>query len=144
MSKLTKITTPVRIKDIDRKWHLIDLKNKILGRAVSEIAILLQGKNKRDYVPYIDCGDYVVVINAGKVKISGKKIFSKTYSRYSGFPGGLKIKKYNELIQQNPNYIVKHAVSGMLPKNKLSKKRLLRLFVFNGEKHDFEDKFLNK
>jgi large subunit ribosomal protein L13 len=144
MSKQTKMTPVLKEKDIKRNWHLVDLKNKILGRAVSDIAIILQGKNKRDYSPNLDCGDYVVAVNSKKIKISGKKADSKMYTSYSGYPGGLKIRKFNEIKTVNPNYIIKHAVNGMLPKNKLAKKRISRLYIFEDEKHNFAEKFNSK
>ena len=143
MVTITKTTKSLKIKDIKRNWHLIDLKGKILGRVATEIAVFLQGKHKRDNVPYIDCGDFVVAINCAKVKVSGKKTISKKYTKYTGYPGGLKIKKYNELIIKDPKYIIRHAVLGMLPNNKLRKKRIARLYIFKDEKHNLESKFSN-
>ena len=104
----------------------------------------MQGKHKRDFSPNLDSGDYVVVINAKKAKVSGKKAKSKVYTRYSGYPGGLKKETFSGLIERRPEEVVKHAVSGMLPKNKLRDKRLARLYVFGDEKHKFSDKFESK
>ncbi len=143
MKTLTKQTKSLKEKEIKREWHLIDASGKILGRLASEIAFFLQGKNKVNYTYNIDGGDYVVVINAKKIILSGKKAKNKTYTRYSGYPGGLKILKYADLFNKNIDFIIKHAVSGMLPKNKFRNKRLKRLFIFEDEKHSFSDKFLN-
>jgi len=143
MVNLTISTKPVKAKEIKRDWHLIDASSKILGRLAPEIVKVLQGKHKRNYVPYLDMGDYVVVINAKKVIVSGKKADQKIYTRYSGYPGGLKEISFNKLLEEKPEEIVKRAVSGMLPKNKLRKKRLTRLYVFADENHPFADKFKN-
>jgi len=143
MVNLTISTKPVKAKEIKREWHLIDASSKILGRLAPEVVKLLQGKHKRNYVPYLDMGDYVVVVNAKKVIVSGKKADQKIYTRYSGYPGGLKEISFNKLLEEKPEEIVKRAVSGMLPKNKLRKKRLARLYVFADENHPFADKFKN-
>jgi len=140
MKNLTKQTKPVKLKEINRAWHLIDIAGKVLGRVTPDIARLLQGKNKTNYVSYLDLGDYVVVVNAEKMLISGKKSETKTYTRYSGYPGGLKKINYKDLLKKNPGMIIKHAVSGMLPKNKFRDERLKRLFVFKDENHPYKDK----
>jgi len=134
----TKSTQPISEKSIERKWYLIDLKKQILGRSATTIASYLIGKHKANYVDYLDCGDNVVVINASSVEITGNKAQNKTYSRYSGYPGGLKKISFNKLKESNPQEIVRHAVMGMLPKNKLRAKRITRLFVFKDEHHTFE------
>jgi len=141
MPKLTKSTKPIRKKEIKRDWHLIDVKGQILGRVSSRIALLLQGKNKPNYVSYLDMGDNVVVINSKKIVVSGNKRNTKVYYRYSGYPGGLKKITYKQLMEKNPNEVIKRAVKGMLPKNKLRKKRMLRLFVFSDDNHPYKDKF---
>ncbi len=137
MVNQTKSTQHKDINEIVRKWHLVDLKNKILGREASNISFLLQGKNRSDYSPFLDTGDYVVAINSKHIKITGNKKNSKEYLSYSGYPGGLKIKSYKEMLAKNPNNIIKIAVSGMLPKNKLRKKRLIRLFIFPESEHNY-------
>ncbi len=141
MKKITQSTKPQKQKDVARQWHLIDLDQKILGRETSEIAKLLQGKHKVAYVSYLDVGDHVVAINAAKIRISGKKSQTKVYSRYSGFPGGQKRIVFNEAIKKNPAEVIRHAVSGMLPKNKLRAQRLTRLYIYKDERHPYDSMF---
>ncbi len=127
-------------EEVKRQWHLIDVKGEILGRAASEIATKLIGKNKVNFSRHIDSGDYVVVINAKDVKVSGKKEKQKVYRSHSGYPGGFKEVKYAKMLKENPNRIIQLAVKGMLPDNRLKDKRMSRLKVFSGEKHPYEDK----
>jgi large subunit ribosomal protein L13 len=134
-------TKSTKANEIKREWHLIDVKGKILGRVSSEIAQLLMGKSKPYFVKNMDCGDYVVVINAKEVKTTGKKEDLKTYYRHSGYPGGFKAEKLKDLRQRNPEEIIKHAVSGMIPQNKLRASMLKKLYVFAGEVHTYGDKF---
>jgi len=141
MVNLTKQTRPVKKKEIVRNWHLIDVSDQILGRIAGKISRLLQGKHKVNYVSYLDSGDYIVVINAKKVKVTGKKSKNKIYTRYSGYPGGLKTISFKKMLEEKPEEIIRHAVSGMLPKNKLRDRRLARLFIFADENHKFVDKF---
>ncbi|MBI4009543.1 50S ribosomal protein L13 [Candidatus Roizmanbacteria bacterium] len=141
MVHLTQSTKPVKEKEIKRSWHLVDMKGEVLGRAVPRISKFLQGKHKRNYVAYLDFGDYVIVINASKVMVTGKKSGDKIYTRYSGFPGGLKKITFGGLLEKKPSEIIRHAVSGMLPKNKHRDRRLARLFVFPDENHPYKDKF---
>ena len=131
----------IKPKDIERTWHLIDAQNKILGRLSSQIAIYLTGKNKVYYVPYLDTGDFVVVINAEKIRLSGKKETQKKYWRHSGYPGGLYSKTASQLRKQKPELLVKNAVVGMLPKTTLGKQMAKKLYIFAGNKHPFKDKF---
>lgn len=141
MVKLTETTKAISGKKITRDWRLIDVKGKILGRATSNIVQFLVGKNKANYAPYLDTGDYVVVINAEKIVVTGKKADNKIYSQYSGYPSGLKKTTFKEQLEKNAKEIIIRAVSGMLPKNKLRKKRLTRLYVFNNENHSYKDRF---
>lgn len=141
MAGLSKSTKPIKRKEVKRGWHIVDLKGKILGRAVSQITSFLQGKHKVYYTPYLDVGDYVVVVNARYVKLSGRKEENKVYTRYSGYPGGLKKITFRELIDKDPSKVIRYAVKGMLPKNKLRDKRLGRLFVYPDENHPYKDKF---
>ncbi len=129
---------------VERKWHLIDVKDQILGRSATKIARLLSGKDKVEYVPYLDIGDHVVVINAAEVAVTGKKERQKTYYRHSGYPGGLKAETLRELREKRPEEIIRRAVKGMLPKNKLQKPMLKRLHIFAGSAHTFKDKFGEK
>jgi len=141
MTKITETTRSVKGSEIGRKWHMIDAKNAILGRMASEITAFLQGKHKRIYVPYLDCGDNVVVINASQVKVTGNKRSQKEYDAYSGYPGGRRVRIFEDLMKQSPEKVIRSAVSGMLPKNKHRDQRLARLFVFTDEKHTYKDKF---
>lgn len=142
MNKLTQSTKPTRGNQIDRKWHLIDARGKILGRLTPQIVKLVQGKHKTTYVPNMDIGDYVVVINASEVKISGKKSLAKEYTNYSGYPGGLKKINFEDLLKKDPREVIKRAVSGMLAKNKFRSDRLNRVNVFAKENHSFGSKFV--
>lgn len=126
---------------IERKWHLVDVKDQILGRSATRIARFLIGKDKVEYVPHQDVGDSVVVINAKEVGVTGKKEKQKTYYRHSGYPGGLRAETLGELRKRRPEEIIRRAVKGMLPKNKLQKPMLKRLHVFAGAEHPFEGKF---
>jgi len=129
--------------EIKRTWYLIDAKNQILGRLATKIANLLIGKNKPYLVPHLDCGDYVVVINAREVGVTGKKKTQKQYYRHSGYPGGFKKTTFSEQMAKDPRKIIWHAVAGMLPKNKLRDQRLARLKIFVDNKHPYEEKFKN-
>jgi large subunit ribosomal protein L13 len=138
--KVKQSTKPISEKTVSRNWHLVNLENQILGRMSNEIATLLQGKHKAGYAPYADVGDYVVVINAKKVKVSGKKADTKVYSYYSGYPGGLRTIGFKNQLEKNPTEVIRHAVSGMLPKNKLRDVRLTRLYIYAAETHPHGDK----
>lgn len=121
--------------DIDRKWYIVDAASAPMGRVATIVASLLIGKSKPTYTPHIDNGDYVVVINAGLVKVTGEKETDKMYYRHSGFPGGIKDASLREVREKFPERIIEHAVKGMLPKNKLSPERMARLRVFVGAEH---------
>jgi large subunit ribosomal protein L13 len=127
--------------EINRKWHLINARGKILGRVASEIAQYLIGKHKVNYVPHLDVGDYVVVTNADKFIVTGKKRKNKMYRRHTGYMGGLKEKTLEDLLEDKPKEAIKLAVKNMLPKNKQRKKRLARLKIFVDEDHPYDDKF---
>lgn len=141
---MKNFTQPTKLSDIKRSWHLIDVSGKILGRMSTGIAKILMGKSKPYYVPSLDCGDYAVVINAEKIKTTGKKEAQKKYSRFSGYPGGYKEERLSDLRKRNPSEIIRYAVLGMLPQNKLRDRILLRLFVFAGKDHPYQDKFKAK
>jgi len=126
--------------EIKRTWKLVDVKGKILGRIASEIATHLIGKDKVGYSKHMEMGDYVVVVNASDVKVSGKKEKQKVYRRHSGYPGGLKEIKYIKMHNERPEWIIQNAVKGMLPDNRLKSIRLKRLKIFAGSEHPYQDK----
>jgi large subunit ribosomal protein L13 len=131
-------------KDIKREWHLIDAKDEILGRLSTKIAGLLMGKGKATFSRHMDVGDYVVVINAEKIMVTGRKASQKLYITHSGYPGGFKAKKYSMMMEQHPERIIEHAVAGMLPINRLRDPRMLRLKVVAGDKNPYEKEFKTK
>ena len=133
-----------KLNDIQRAWHLIDVSDKILGRVSTDIAKLLMGKGKPYFVRNLDCGDFVVVVNAKSVKVTGTKEKNKVYARHSGYPGGFKSETLGQLRERKPEDIIVHAVKGMLPQNKLRDKMLNRLKVFEGQDHSYQDKFSSK
>ena len=124
--------------EIKRQWHIVDAKDKVLGRISTDIARKLTGKNKKEYTPNIDSGDYVVVINAAEIAVTGNKEDSKMYYRHSGFPGGFKKKNLSELRSQFPERIIENAVRNMLPKNRLQSPRMARLKVYAGSDHNHQ------
>ena len=121
--------------DLEKKWFLLDATDETLGRLSAKISSILMGKNKAQYTPNNDLGDYIVVINAEKVKVTGNKDIQKKYYRHSGYPGGLKSSAFSEIIEKNPEDIIFKAVKGMLPKNKLSNSMISKLKVYKGENH---------
>lgn len=128
-------TYATKAKDIERQWHVIDASGKTLGRLAAQVARLLTGKQKPNYAPYLDCGDYVIVLNAAKVKLTGNKAKQKTYYRHSGYPGGLKAVGFEKMLQTHPNRVIEHAVKGMLPHNLLGDAMFKKLKVYAGDKH---------
>jgi large subunit ribosomal protein L13 len=130
-------TNTMKAKDIKREWHVIDASDKILGRLSVEVARLLMGKHKPNFVPYLDGGDYVVVTNASKIKVSGKKLEQKKYYSHSGYPHGLRTETLQDKLIRKPNFVIEHAVKGMLPKNKLGAKMIKKLKVFEGSDHPY-------
>jgi len=134
-------TASTKLSDIRREWHLIDLKGKIIGREATKIAQLLMGKSKPYFVRNMDCGDYVVLINSRLGKVTGSKVDQKEYQKYSGYPGGLKRIAYKRVLAEDPDRIIKEAVKGMLPKNKLRDSMLTRFFVYTNDAHPYQNKF---
>ena len=124
-----------KAKDIKHEWRVVDAENKTLGRMASQVASLLMGKHKSIYAPHIDTGDYIVVINAAKVKVTGKKAEQKIYYRHSGYPGGLKSPTFKEMFNKHPTRVIEHAVRGMLPKNRLGRAMFKKLKVYPGSEH---------
>ncbi len=131
-------TYSLKKEDVNRDWFVIDVADKVLGRVATKIADRIRGKDKPTFTPHTDGGDYVVVINAEKVKVTGSKFENKKYYSHSLYPGGLKTKTFKELNEKNPEKIIEEAVKGMLPKNKLGKSIIKKLKVFSGPKHDHE------
>ncbi|MBW1973667.1 MAG: 50S ribosomal protein L13 [Deltaproteobacteria bacterium] len=121
--------------EVNREWYLIDAKDQVVGRLASKIATILRGKDKPTYTPHVDTGGFVVVINADKVKLTGKKWQEKKYFRYTGYPGGLREITAEKLLQKKPEELIKHAVKGMLPKNRLGRKLFKKLKVYKGDSH---------
>ncbi len=121
--------------EVTRQWHVIDATDVVLGRLASQIAVLLRGKHKTSFAPHVDTGDFVVVINAGKVALSGSKPQQKMDYRHSGFPGGLRATAYSDLLQADPRRAIEKAVKGMLPHNKLGRQQLKKLKVYAGPEH---------
>jgi len=128
-------TYMAKADEIQRKWYVIDAAGKPLGRLASEIAKILRGKNKPIYTPHVDTGDYVIVINAEKVALTGDKLDKKMYRYHSLYPGGLKEMTYRQLMQKKPTLAIEHAVKGMLPKNSLGRKMFKKLHVYAGSEH---------
>ncbi|SRR4030042_5421175 len=135
-------TKPTKASELEHTWHLVDAKGKVLGRAASEIAQKLIGKSKKNYVRNLDCGDNVIVINAAHFIVTGKKDKEKLYGNYSGHPGGLKQKALWQVRQEKPTEPIRHAVWGMLPKNKLRSRLITRLFIYPEADHPYKDKFI--
>ncbi len=135
------MTDSTKKTDIKQEWHVVDVKDKVLGRVSVDIAKLLIGKAKPYFVRNLDCGDYVVVINAKKVAVTGNKEEGKSYFRHSMYPGGFKGETLRQLRKRKPEDIIIHAVKGMLPQNKLRDSMLKRLRVYADDKHPYEDKF---
>ncbi len=128
-------TTHVKKEEVTREWHLVDASDKVLGRLATQIATILIGKNKALYSPHVDSGDGVVVLNCEKIRVTGKKPEQKVYKRFSGYPGGLKLETYESLQKRRPHEALRHAVKGMLPKNKLGRLMIKRLKIYVGDKH---------
>ena len=128
-------TKVLKDSEITRQWYVVDARNRILGRFASRIAKILIGKNKPKYSPQVDCGDYVIVLNADKFKVTGKKLTDKIYYSHTFYPGGLKAVSLQALIERNPRKVIYHAVSGMLPKNRLRPRRLRRLKIYLTSEH---------
>lgn len=120
---------------VQHNWYVVDATNMTLGRMCSRVASILRGKNKAYYTPHTDCGDYVIIINTGKVIITGNKMEEKEYQTYSMYPGGQKIRTAKELLTNNPNLMIERAVKGMLPKNRLGRAMYKKLFVYEGTEH---------
>jgi large subunit ribosomal protein L13 len=135
MSKLHFTTKHANAATVQRNWFVVDGTNQTVGRMCAKIAATLRGKNKAYYTPHVDCGDYVVVINADKVVFTGNKLKDKLYDTFSGYPGGLKQESAGNLLKRRPEAVVERAVKGMLPKIRLGRKMYKKLFVYAGTEH---------
>jgi large subunit ribosomal protein L13 len=124
--------------EVERNWVLVDAKDKVLGRLAADVASILRGKTKPTYTPHIDVGDFVVVINADKVRLTGRKLEQKKYYNHSGYMGGLRERTARQIMEKRPEEIIKHAVKGMLPKNSLGRSMFKKLKVYTGEDHPHE------
>ena len=129
-------TTMAKSSEIVRKWYVVDAANKPLGRLASEVAEVLTGKNKAIYTPSVDCGDYVIVINASKVSLSGNKLENKNYYNHSGFPGGMRVRTAKTMVEKYPEEMLERAIWGMLPKGRLGRQIYKKLYVFANETHN--------
>lgn len=128
-------TFSAKAHEVKRDWYIVDASNKVLGRVATEIARRLRGKHKAEYTPHVDTGDYIVVINAEKIMVTGRKFKEKIYYRHSGFPGGIKSISFDKLQEKNPIRIIELAVKGMLPKNVLGREMYRKLKVYAGNEH---------
>lgn len=135
MRHLSFKTQSANEKIVERKWYVVDATNQTLGRMATKIAHTLRGKNKPYYTPHFDCGDYVIVINSGKIVLSGNKLDQKEYMTFSGYPGGQKTETARSLVARRPNKVVEVAVKGMLPKNRLGRAMYKKLFVYEAAEH---------
>lgn len=125
-------------ENVDRKWYIVDAENQTLGRLATKVATVLRGKHKVTYTPHVDCGDYVIVINANKIKLTGNKMADKMYYNHSGFPGGLRERNAQTMIEKYPEEMVERAIKGMLPHNSLGAKMYKKLFVYADSNHKHE------
>ena len=135
MSKQHFTTKHANAATVQRKWYVVDGTNQTVGRMCAKIAAVLRGKNKAYYTPHVDCGDFIIVINADKVSFTGNKLKDKLYDTFSGYPGGLKQEAAGNLLKRRPEAVVERAVKGMLPKNRLGRKMYKKLFVYVGTEH---------
>jgi large subunit ribosomal protein L13 len=133
--KQEKMTRFIPTADADRRWFVVDAKDQVLGRLATQIARIIRGKNKATFTPNSDTGDFVVVINAEQVRMTGKREELKDYIHHSGYPGGLKTRSFSEVLAKKPEFIIESAVKGMLPKTRLGRKLIKKLKVYTGDNH---------
>lgn len=133
-----KKTYAAKTGDVVKDWYVVDASDKVLGRLASEIALRLRGKHKAVYTPHVDTGDFIIVVNAEKIKITGKKMTDKIYYSYSGYPGGLRETAAGKMLAEKPEKVIRLAVAGMLPKNNLGRKMLKKLKIYAGNVHPHE------
>ena len=131
-------TVSANAQTVKKEWVVIDATDQVLGRLASRIALILRGKNKTNYTPHVDCGDNVIILNATKVRLTGKKMTDKVYVRYTGYPGGQRFATPKELLQRKPLSVVEEAIRGMLPKNRLGAELFRNLHVYEGAEHPYQ------
>jgi large subunit ribosomal protein L13 len=130
-----KITKSIRKEDVGRDWWVVDASGKTLGRLSSQVAALLRGKHKPWFTPHVDTGDFVIVINADKIELQGKRVQQKEYFSHTGYPGGQKVRSFKEMLDKKPEFLIEHAVKGMLPKNRLGRQIFKKLKVYRNDEH---------
>ncbi len=135
MDTLTYKTISANSKTVNKEWLLVDAENEILGRLASEVAKMIRGKNKTNFTPHVDCGDNVIIINAEKIRLTGNKMTDKEYIRHTGYPGGQRFSTPKELLEKKPTEVVRKAIKGMLPKNRLGAQLFNNLYVYSGNEH---------
>ncbi|MBQ1606008.1 MAG: 50S ribosomal protein L13 [Bacteroidales bacterium] len=138
MKTLVYRTISANKETVNKQWYVVDAEGEILGRLASKVAYVLRGKHKPEYTPHVDCGDNVIIINAEKVVLTGKKLTDKEYIRHSGYPGGQKDETPVEMLEKHPERIIEHAIKGMLPKNRLGSELFRNLKVYVGSEHKHE------
>jgi large subunit ribosomal protein L13 len=143
LRNLTHSTKPISAHDIQPGWKLVDAQGKVLGKVASEVANYLQGKHKKHYVTNLETGDHVIVLNAAGIMVTGRKGIQKTYTNYSGYPGGLSKETFQDMLKRRPTEVIRRAISGMLPKNKLRDRRLARLHIYIDSKHPYAQHFVS-
>lgn len=137
-TKLTNRTQATKASEIVRNWRVIDAEGQTLGRLSTRVAVLLRGKHKATFTPHLDTGDPVVIVNAGKIRVTGKKLTDKVYVRHSGYPGGFRSEPLGELLERRPTEVVRRSVRGMLPRNRLGEQMMRKLFIYAGAEHPHE------
>ncbi len=138
MDTLSYKTKSANKATVKKDWYVVDATNEVLGRLSSKVAKILRGKNKPDFTPHVDCGDNVIVINADKIRLTGKKLTDKQYIRHTGYPGGQRIEKPVDVLEKKPERVIEMAVKGMLPKSRLGKAVAKNMFVYAGSEHPHE------
>jgi large subunit ribosomal protein L13 len=133
--KQEKLTKFIKTEDADRKWYIVDAKDQVLGRLATGVARVIRGKHKPIFTPNTDTGDFVIILNADKIKVTGKRETMKEYKWHSGYPGGQKIRAFQDMMAKNPTFAVQNAVKGMLPKNRLGRQLIKKLKVYAGDTH---------
>ena len=130
-----RATKSARAEDVQRKWLVVDADGQVLGRLATRVASILRGKHKPIFTPHVDTGDFVIVVNAEKIAVTGNKRAAKMYYRHSGYPGGLKSRSLNDMLERRPEEVIRLAVKGMLPRNRLARKQIVKLKIYAGPEH---------